>query len=605
MSILDGFIDGMRLPPDHTIAEWADSCVVLSSELAAEPGPFRTARTPYAREMMDAPLDPEVETVVFHTSAQIAKTTSMLNILGYHVAHDPCPMIFVVPNMIMDTFSKAKLTPYLSGTPILAERCGLEQSSARTISGTMYRREFPGGFINIAGASSAPALAMQSVRIVLADEVDRFPDRAGKEADPLALAWKRAQTFSNRKLIVSSTPTHKGHSKVDSLFQASDQRHYHIPMPCCGTHHKLVWEQVRWREGEPHTAEYQCETCGVLTGDAELKLAINSPDARWVAEFPERTRNRGYHIWQIYSPWSSMEEIVRKYEEAGKDDQKLEVWTNTVLGESYDVAENIRTTPEVVFASRVELKPGLIPKGACVMTAGVDVQRDRLEVLYSAFGPRKQMWLVRHQVIEGDTSADAVWDRLEQLLMVRWPQEGVPDLIRPLEGVAIDSGYLSQRVYDFASKAFRMGRPWYAVKGQPGEGRIAWEVSKFRSRLLGGAKLHNIGVDALKTEIAARLSSDDARENFIYVAKSDEFSLERIEQIFAEKVLLKINTRGFTTREWVKIPGKRNELLDLMVYSDAVHRSLAINHELRMASATQRRTPTGPQLAALFNGNPA
>jgi phage terminase large subunit GpA-like protein len=215
------------------------------------------------------------------------------------------------------------------------------------------------------------------------------------------------------------------------------------------------------------------------------------------------------------------------------------------------------------------------------------------------------MWLLKHEVIPGDTSADAVWDRLEQSLLVRWPQEGSPDIIRPLEGVAIDSGYLSQRVYDFCSKAFRMGRPWYAVKGQPGAGKIAWEVSKFRSKLLGGAKLHNIGVDALKTEIAARLSSDDPKENFIYVAKSDEFTLERIEQIFAEKVLLKINTRGFETREWVKIPGRRNELLDLMVYADAVHRSLAINHELRLASATERRVATGEQLAALFNQNAA
>ncbi|MGE0698096.1 MAG: phage terminase large subunit family protein [Hyphomicrobiaceae bacterium] len=598
-TILAPLIDGMQMPPDLSITDWAEANVVLPSELAAEPGPYRAGRTPYAREMMDVVLDPDIETIVYHTSAQIAKTTSMLNIVGYFIEHDPCPMLFVVPNLILDTFSKAKVGPYLNGTPVLAERCGLS-GDARATQGTLYRKEFPGGFLNLAGASSAASLAMQSVRIVLADEVDRFPDRAGKEADPLGLATKRAQTFANRKIIASSTPTHKGHSKIDGIFALSDQRCFHVPLPCCGELQKLVWEQVKWRNGHPDTAEYLCPCCGTFLSDIQIKTAVLSPRARWIAENPNARRTAGFHLWQIYSPWSTLEEIVAGFEQAGTDDKKLELWTNTVLGESYDASENIRTTPEALFNARVRLKPNTIPKGACVVTAGVDVQKDRLEVLFTAWGPNKRGWLLQHVTIEGDPSADAVWGRLEAALLRRWVQEGFPHTSRPLEGVAIDSGYMSQRVYDFCAKQHRLGRPWYAVKGQPGEGRIAWEISKSRIAGLGQAKLHHVGVDGLKTEIAARLSSSDPGENDIYIAHRDEFTLERLEQLFAERVIVKINPRGFDVREWTLSPGKRNELWDLLVYADAVHRSLAIDHEGRIRSMAGSAVTSGTDIAKMF-----
>jgi len=589
--VVKGFIAGLQLPPDLTVTEWAEANVILPPEVA-EPGPYRVTRTPYARGMMNAVHEADARVIVYMTSAQISKTQCMLNIVGYHIEHDPCAMIFVVPTSIADGFSKAKIGPFIEASPILAERTGW--NGTRAGKGTLYRKEFPGGFLNIAGASDPAALRMQSVRIFLGDEIDGWPVRAGKEGDPIGLAANRTETYANARMIVSSTPTHKGHSKVEWYFDRSDQRYFYIPMPCCGEMHKLVWRQVKWREGEPWTAEYLCEGCGTFNSDAMLKIAIRSPEARWIAERPEVRDIVGFRIWRIYSPWSSMEKIVADYEKSRHDDDKLERFTNTVLGETYDPAENIRTTPEAVFNSRVTIKPGMIPKGACVVTAGVDVQRDRLEVLFCAFGPGKKVWLLQHMNIEGDPSADMVWSRLEELLLRRWAHEGMPTLTRPVEGVAIDSGYLTQRVYDFAAKAHRIGRPWYAIKGQPGPGQIAWDVAKTRHALLGGAKLHHVGVDGLKTEIAARLSSTDPNENFIYVANRDEFTLERIEQLFAEKVALVINKRGFSTREWRLIPGRRNELWDMTIYAEAVHRSLGINHAARLAAM---RAPTTDAIA--------
>jgi phage terminase large subunit GpA-like protein len=511
-------------------------------------------------------------------------------------------MLFVLPNLILEDFSKAKLAPMINSSPVLAERCGMVGTRGST--GTLFRKEFPGGFINLAGASSPAALSMQSVRIVWADEIDRFPARAGKETDPLDLAFKRSQTFGNRKLIVSSTPRLKGISRIDDMFAGTDQRYFHVPMPCCGVMHALVWDNIKWREGSPETAEYCCaDGCGTLLSDAHLKLAIQSPKALWVARYPEIKSRAGFHIWQIYSPWSSMAEIVRGYEETRNRVDRFEGWVNTTLGESFDAAENNRTTPEAVHGARMDWPEWVIPKGACVVTAAVDVQQYGLEVLFTAFGPKMQAWLLKHLVIDGDPTGTMVWTRLEELLQRRWPQHGHAHIMRSVEGVAIDSGNWTQHVYDFTAKAHRRGRPWYAIKGQPGPAKLAWAVSK--TRLKGDNRLYNVGVDSLKDEVAARLASSDPTENKIYIRRADEFTLERIEQLFSERVHRIINSKGFEVREWHKLPGKRNELWDLCVYSDAVHRSLAIDHDGRLKAMTVTTAPNAADIAKMFDRDAA
>lgn len=600
MSLIAALIEGVRPPPSLTVSEWADAKVVLTSELAAEPGPFRTSRTPYAKEMMDVLTGP-ASLIAYRTSAQVGKTTSELCGIGYHIEHDPCPMLMVLPDKeVAETFAKGKLNPFIDGTPVLAERVGL--AGSRGLSSTLWRKEFPGGFLSIVGANVPAALAMQSVRIVWGDEVDRFRKSAGKEGDPLFLAYKRSQTFgARRKLVVSSTPTIRKSSRIDELFEQTDQRYFHVPLPCCGTLQKLEWSQVRWKKGRPETAEYECRHCGDRVSGGHIKRAVQDPGASWVALHPERSLDRiGFHIWQIYSPWSTLTEIVQGYEETiGRPDLE-KIWVNTVLGESYDATEEIKTTPEAVFNARREIKDGVIPKGACVVTAGVDVQGDRIEVLFCAFGPDKLMWMLKKQVIEGDTTADETWRRLEQVLMRRWPHETHPQITRPVEGVAIDSGYLTQRVYDFGARAFRLGRPWYPVKGMDGEGRIAWEVSQ--RRLKSGAKLHLVGVDSLKTEVHARLGNEDAALNTIIIRKDDCFSLETIEQLFAEQVTMVINTKGFSKREWHKVPGRPNELLDMAVYAEAVHRSLNIDHKGRLDGMKRSAKLTMSGLASMFDG---
>lgn len=603
--VSQGLSAGMALASDYTVSEWADANVVLTSELAAEPGPYRVSRTPYAREMLDVLNDPNIEMVTYHTSSQVAKTTSQLICIGYFIEHDPCPMMMILPtNLVADTFSKSKLGPFINGVPSLVERVGLAGSrtkgASKGASNTLFRKEFPGGFISLAGANVPSALAMQSIRIVLADEIDRFPVSAGKEGDPLLLGFKRAQTFSNRKLIVSSTPTVKGLSRIDDMFAASDQRYYHVKMPCCGKYHALKWENVRWKPGHPDTAEYVCmDGCGSFLSDAQIRLATMSPENRWIALRPEVKGHAGFHIWQIYSPWSNIREIVAGYEKTKPNAVQHEVWWNTTLGESWDQDSRALTTGEAIYAARVGFAANTLPDTCCSVVASVDVQGDRLEVLFVGYGPNGRSWLLAHQVINGDPTAGGVWTRLEEVLQRRFMQQSHPTIFRAAEGVAIDSGYLTQRVYEFCEKAHKLGRPWFAVKGQSGEGRVAWSQSKVK--LANGAKLHNVGTDALKTEIYARLASEDPAENNITVRLDDSFDLPKCEQMVSERIRVIIDGRGMQRREWFKPAGVRNEMLDLMVYAEAICRHLDINYEARIAEMNVVEPASTAELATLFN----
>lgn len=592
-----GLMEGLRIAAPQTVSEWADSNVFLDTTQAAEPGPFRTDRTPYAREMMDTIIDPQYEMVVFHTSAQVAKTTAMLNGLGHYIEHDPCPIMFVVPSKeLAETFSKAKLAPFINNTPALADRCGRTDSRATT--GTLYRKEFPGGFLNLVGAQSAASLAMQSIRVVMADEIDRFPQNVGGEGDPLLLAFKRSQTFSNRKLVVSSTPTLKGVSNIDAYFERSDKRYRYVKLPCCGFMQPLVWENVKWKKGQPETAEYMCSHCGGLNSDNDIKRACTGPDAAWVRTAPQVKNIAGFHIWQIYSPFATMEKIVAEYEAHQDTEERKQNFVNTVLGESYDSAQALKTTPEEVFEARRSFPEWMIPAGAALMTAGVDVQVDRIEILFVAHGPNNRHWFCKKQVVYGEPSADATWDRVEMALQRRWAYETHPSITRSLSGVAIDSGYLTQRVYDFANKAHNAGRPWFAVKGMAGDGKIAWLVSE--TKLKSGARLHNVGIDTLKGEIHARLTPTKDGPAQITIRKDDCFDLQTIEQLFAEKVRIIVNSRGFKGHEWHKMPGKANELFDMAVYAEAVHRSLTPDHEAILAGLREERGMNAADLARMF-----
>ena len=180
-------------------------------------------------------------------------------------------------------FSKDRMAPMLRDTPAL--RGLVKDARARDSGNTMLHKTFPGGHITMTGANSPAGLASRPIRIVLCDEIDRYPESAGTEGDPVSLARKRTATFWNSKLVLTSTPTIKDLSRIEQAYLASDQRRYWVPCPDCGEFQVLKWANVRWDEGKPETAHYVCEHCGSCLDEQHKTTMLQAGEWRADATF--------------------------------------------------------------------------------------------------------------------------------------------------------------------------------------------------------------------------------------------------------------------------------------------------------------------------------
>jgi phage terminase large subunit GpA-like protein len=261
----------LKPPPDLTISDWADANRRLSSEASAEPGQWRTSRAEYQRGIMDAISDGTVESVVVMSSSQVGKSEALGNAVGYYIDQDPAPIMVVMPTERDAEAWKDRFSPMARDTPCLSGR--ISDPNSRDGTNKILHKRFPGGHLTIVGANAPSGLASRPIRILLCDEVDRYPFSAGAEGDPVKLAKKRTVTFWNRKIVLVSTPTIRGASRIETAYAESDQRQYWVPCPCCGTHQVLGWNQVRWEsdggEHRPETARYHCAACDAAWSDAQ------------------------------------------------------------------------------------------------------------------------------------------------------------------------------------------------------------------------------------------------------------------------------------------------------------------------------------------------
>ena len=244
---------------------------------------------------MDVVLDRDIETIVLMSSSQIGKTEILNNILGYYISQDPCPVLVMQPTLEMArTWSKDRLNPMLKSSKVLKGK--VKEPRAKDSENTVLHKKFDGGFIAVVGANSASGLASRPVRILLADEIDRFPLSAGAEGDPVSLALKRTTTFWNRKIVMASTPTIDGLSRIQTAWNQSDQRHYWVPCPECNEMQVLEWANVKWEEDKPETAKYVCVHCGSLLEEKHKITMIRNGE--WRAE-GETKKPAGLHINEL------------------------------------------------------------------------------------------------------------------------------------------------------------------------------------------------------------------------------------------------------------------------------------------------------------------
>lgn len=559
-------------PPRLTLSEWADLHRRLSPESSGEPGRWDTGRAEYQRGIMDAMTDPRVERVVLMTSARVGKTQCMNNLVGYHIHQDPGPIMVVLPTEARaEEWADDEFDPMVRDTPPLRGILGDRKS--RALKQRRTHRIFPGGRLYMVGANAPSGLAAKTIRVVLADEVDRFPVSAGEEGDPVALAERRANTIWNRKIVLSSTPTIAGASRIENAYRASDQRRFWVPCPDCGEMQTLKWAQVQPQD-DPAAARYHCEGCGVGWTDAERWGAVSRGEWRAEGEF---RGTAGFHLNELYSPWRRLAETVADFAASKASPARLKTWINTALGETW---QERGEAPEFqrLYDRREQWEPLTVPAGGLLLTAGIDVQRDRLEMSVWAWGRNRESWLIDHVVIAGSPFEWPTWEALNLALETRYRHAGGAMMAINIAALDSGDGGTTSEAYTFVRKLGR--NRVIPVKGQdrqptaiaPG-GKV--EVKRSGARI-GTVKLWHVGSSHLKGEFYGHLKLErptvESGAAFPpgYVHLPEHVASEEIcRQMTAEELRTTTLRSGFTRREWVKTR-ERNEALDCRVYAKAV-----------------------------------
>lgn len=573
------FIEGLTPDPDMTVSEWADQHRMLSQKASAEPGRWRTSRTPYLRDIMDAlsPSSP-IQTVVFQAGAQIGKSECGANWMAYIIDAAPGPLMAVQPTVDMaKRFSKQRVAPMIEETPRLRDR--VADSRSRDSGNTQLVKEFAGGFMLLTGANSAVSLRSTPIRYLFLDEVDGYPVDVDGEGDPVNLAVRRTTTFARRKILMTSTPTEKETSRIEREYLASDQRRFFVPCPHCGEYQHLEWggprllHGIKWTDNNPATAHYVCKHHGCVI--EEFSKTDMLAAGEWRATATSDGKTAGFHINSLYSPlgWKSWSEIVDEFIKAKRDPSLLKTWVNTVLGEAWE-SETAAKLSASDLMQRIEYYPKMLaPDGVLAITAGVDTQNNRLAVTIIGWGRGEEAWVLGHQEIFGDPARPELWKQLEDVIMTLIPHETAGPM--PIMATCIDSGgHFTHEVYEFSRKMKRYSV--YAIKGQSQAGKpVIGRPTKVDLHRGGkvykkGAEVWPVGSDTAKSTIYARLKIVEAGTGFIHFPELEE---EYFAQLTAERKVTKY-LKGFPVSTWEKKPGQRNEALDTFVYAFAAMQSI-------------------------------
>lgn len=614
-----GFAAGVKPTAALTVSQWAHSERILSSKEGDEPGPWRNDRTPYLCEIMDClSVTHPATDVVFKKSSQIGGTECGHNWIGYIITQAPGATMYVLPSS--DTSartSKQRLAAMIEETPTIGAR--IKSARSRDSGNTTRMKEFPGGVLVLASSKSAAELKSMPVRYLYADEIDEYPDDLDGQGDALALAERRTGGRGRTKRFKTSTPTVAGRSRIDRLFKSSDQRFYFMPCPLCEHMQRLQWSSMRW-DVRTELA-YTCRSCGLVSdaegvehgphscpgcfaqGEAnEQTLVATSTSTvldvwaecevcngrieehhkpamllagRWIAMNPGPRRPVGFSLNALYSPlgWYSWMQAVEEYLASEGKPSLRKVWTNTVLGEPYEDSFEQPQAAALQQRSDTSYLIRTVPAGAVFLTAGVDVQSNRLEVKVLAWGRGEESWLVDYQVLHGDPTMlegpGTVWAQLDALLERKYPHVNGNGLL--IAATAVDTGYCTHTVYEYCRR--RAARHVFAIKGSSQSGKAILgaptkvDVDYQGRKIPEGVKLWPIGTDTGKELIYRRLNIEVPGPGYMHWPMG--LPVEYFQGLTAEKLKRVTNKAGYVVTRWEKEGTQRNEPLDLQLYAYA------------------------------------
>jgi len=560
---------------DISVAQWADKYRRLPQESSAEPGHWKTSRTPYLQKPMECISDENVREVVLMTAAQLGKSEVILNAMGYYAHIDPSAMLLVQPTVsVGEKFSKERIGPTIRDTPILRSIIGTDKS--RFAANTINQKFFPGGYIAIVGANSPAGLASRPIKVLLCDEIDRWPESARKEGDPLAIVEKRTTTFPySKKIIKVSTPTVDSISRIQHEFERGTMERWTLPCPECNEYHELRWANIIFLRNKitgerDKTKEvlHECPSCGILSNE----FAWKNGEGKWFAE-NEQAEVKSFTLSSLVSPWKSWAEIVDSFLSSKDDVEMLKVWVNTELGEPW-IEQGESVDFEVLY-NRREYYAYDVPKDVLVLTAGVDVQDDRFELEVVGWGENKVSWGIEYKVIHGNTALPETWDRLDQHLLKTYKH--ADKTIMPIMRTAIDSGgHRTQETYDFCK--VREQRGVYAIKGRGGTGMNIVHTHSYTKKVKN--LLFTIAVDTAKSILYSRLALEEQNAGYCHFPKNNArgYDEKYFEGLTSEVKITKM-VKGRPKTEWRLKTGRRNEPLDVRVYAIAALEILNPNFE--------------------------
>lgn len=522
-----------------------------------------------------------VREVVFMKGAQVGATEAGNNWIGYAIHHSPAGFLVVQPTVeLAKRMSKQRIDPMIAECPELASR--VADKRARDSANTVLGKDFPGGTLCLTGANSAVGLRSMSAKYLFEDEYDAYPGDVGGEGDPGKIAERATRTYkSTKKTFKVSTPTIEGRSRIEADFEKSDRRFYHVPCPHCGEMQRILWKNIKWEKGQPETAYLACEINGCVIEEHHKTEMLAGGE--WIPENPE-SPVRGYHLSALYSPvgWYSWKEAASDFMEAKDDPEKMRVFVNTVLGETYKERGEAPKW-EVLYRRRESYPFGFVPAGGLFLTMGADVQGNYIQGEVVAWGRDKQSWSIDVPIFSGDTSSEEPWDELESYWQSTFEHELGARL--PILKLAIDRNWSTQTV-----DAWVKSQGTNRVIGVRGEEKLRMPIglpkkSEVKSNgkvLRRGGQYWPVGTSLLKSELYGWLKREEPLnpEEDGYPpgwCHFPQYGEEFFKQLTAEEIRLQVK-RGFKHYVWENVrPGNRNEAIDCRVYARAAANLLGID----------------------------
>lgn len=589
-------------PAPLTVTAWAAKNLILPRGVAAEHGRFSPDRFPWQRGQLDSITDPAIAEHVWIQAAQTAKTTNAIAVCGYYMEHDPSTILVKYPNeKDAESFSREKLTPVLEESPAL--KAIVSEAKSRDSENTILFKRFRGGFVALVGANSPSGLRRRSIRVVIQDEIDADAPSAGQEGDPVDLADKRALTYSDAVLIKMSTPTLKGLSRIERLFDLTDKQFFFCPCPRCHFFQTIKFESIHWQDDRTHDAWLECESCQAHLSDAERVQMIGRGNWRPTAVFRGR---RGHHLNGFYRVIGLkrhhkdyLQEFIEEYLEARKSDETLIVWTNTTKAETYE--QKVEKVDDAKLSERAEhYTPKTLPTGVLIVTAGIDVQSNRIEAEARGFGVADESWGVEYKVFYGDPKQPALWDEVDKwLLESKYRRADGVELKITAAGLDTGDPPSQKMAYEFARK--RWGRV-FAMKGRGGAGLPL--VSLPRKSGVTRVRLFTIGADTGKSLIYGRLNMPQPGPGFLHFGQEKHgYTTNYFKALTSEVVTIQIKG-GKPVRVFEKHGD--NEPLDISVYGLAALQILnplmsrlakRLAEQAKVLQEQERPTPDAPEPA--------